>query len=1214
MRDYKLREGFRNDHLSREATPLTGRRTTEGPVDCISQQMQLLCGQMETSLSNPPPSLSLPTQQVKPPPQLAPATANGSCESAGGMAAGTAAAVGAVMSSGMALYLQLVAEAAAAGGGVGSRGGSRGGGGEQQRPAEGSRVWIKMAGYCHWPAVVFSLRYCRKSEVPDLLASYQPGRTLVHFYGTVQQMTPGSHDHVWATQASLSSWTTEREVRLAALKAAARSSKVAAATLAELSGSLGANAASDRGRELERVVQMREVALGQPLGGKGGGGNSGGGGGGGGGRKGGKAQCGGCRESGTQVTCASCRTGFHTLCLPQPDLSPAHMLATAALLSAATTEQTAQPHPIQQQQQRQHLVVAVWICGVCGKQNELKGPVPASVAHRTAAPPREGGGGGAPRGGGRPPGGGWRAGDAAGGASGACGAGTGTGTGTGTGSGGADLSPNSPQLPQPQQQPQVPQHAELLALYEQLVAEDEALEASVAAAAAEAPAIPARDIVQLQPPAAAAAMGATTSAAATAVAVAASSSSSGAVPGGQGSRPPPGTRLWVKTPGYCHWPAVVFSLRYCRKSEVPDLLASYQPGCTLVHFYGEHNHMWLPAEEVALLAAAAADPREEQERREGLMLRLLHPALQQSVVTPGPVWGGAARREVVRVVALREARMAAEEERREQEAWELLLTGAREGAAATAGPPGGGRRGGGGGAPGGSSGAGFGGAGGGRDRDGLGMRAAGGGGEGGVGGWRSRLRVCAACEEPGGQVSCPHCRRAYHTLCLTPRWLSPAFMPPHHPWTCANCGSENEAPQGPQSSGGNQDGSLEAERMGLTPDWIIMAAAFKVFQLPRPTASAPYIRGLLDPCTNSKANPNIPAEKLYDKSDDGLKLSNSWSGYHVILNPEYTSQTQWRFVNRAIDEVENGCVPAVLLLCRNSTDTAYFQRLRPYPRVMLKRTSARFKDYEKTPIGFGIAVFCIAPRGPGRTTLYRRFIDAFGDWGEPNIPIDAAFVSSPAFSELLDRLADHTTRHMRDTWVQCSACRKWRIVPYEVYRLLEDQQRQQQPQLQLQLQDQPHQVASQEEEREAERREGSRDAGTGDDTPPPSAGVPGLGPVPGPGIEAAEAAGGAGAGAGGREAERARAVDRRPLLAGSWTCAQLGSGSGCYRPQSRVEAAGVHYARQRGAPRPPGAHRAAGAGPVDQHQHQHQHQHQRRWRHCPEGGLKGLPGSLVSRL
>ncbi len=61
------------------------------------------------------------------------------------------------------------------------------------------------------------------------------------------------------------------------------------------------------------------------------------------------------------------------------------------------------------------------------------------------------------------------------------------------------------------------------------------------------------------------------------------------------------------------------------------------------------------------------------------------------------------------------------------------------------------------------------------------------------------------------------------------------------------------------------DKEKQVERMGLTPDWIIQATAFKVFQLPPPTPEQPFIRGLLDPCTNSLLAPNIPAEKLYDK-------------------------------------------------------------------------------------------------------------------------------------------------------------------------------------------------------------------------------------------------------------------------------------------------------------------------------------------------------------
>lgn len=115
----------------------------------------------------------------------------------------------------------------------------------------------------------------------------------------------------------------------------------------------------------------------------------------------------------------------------------------------------------------------------------------------------------------------------------------------------------------------------------------------------------------------------------------------------------------------------------------------------------------------------------------------------------------------------------------------------------------------------------------------------------------------------------------------------------------------------------------------------------------------------------------------------------------------------------------------------------------------VRRSSTRFKDYDKTPIGFGVALFCIAKQrtasgsgpgpggaagGPGQglhpqlptpppprptahggaastsvagtggggaggsgdtrvavlepAVLYQRFMDVFADWGEPNIPID----------------------------------------------------------------------------------------------------------------------------------------------------------------------------------------------------------------------------------
>lgn len=43
-------------------------------------------------------------------------------------------------------------------------------------------------------------------------------------------------------------------------------------------------------------------------------------------------------------------------------------------------------------------------------------------------------------------------------------------------------------------------------------------------------------------------------------------------------------------------------------------------------------------------------------------------------------------------------------------------------------------------------------------------------------------------------------------------------------------------------------------------------------------------------CFVLQASPNIPAEVLYDKRDDGLNPENSWAGFYVVLNPAYQAQ------------------------------------------------------------------------------------------------------------------------------------------------------------------------------------------------------------------------------------------------------------------------------------------------------------------------------------
>ena len=277
------------------------------------------------------------------------------------------------------------------------------------------------------------------------------------------------------------------------------------------------------------------------------------------------------------------------------------------------------------------------------------------------------------------------------------------------------------------------------------------------------------------------------------------------------------------------------------------------------------------------------------------------------------------------------------------------------------------------------------------------------------------------------------CMASFHAVCLpvSPPAGTPALasvdLPGGGAWTCPACATHHPPPPTPKP------GATSAiDRQGLTPDWMIEAAV-SVFGLALPSPEVPTIQGLLDPCSNSRVCPNIPAEKIYTKEDDGLRLSNSWAGFHIILNPEFKSAVAWRFVNRAIDEVENREVPAILLITRGSTDTNYYQRLRPYPKVLLRRSAVCFKDYASTPIGFGIVVVLMVRHdSPAASAMTQRFLAAFGGHGEPCAAIDAEFAATPAFAALLTRLREHSDTNTRDHWAQCNVCRAWRRVTREV--------------------------------------------------------------------------------------------------------------------------------------------------------------------------------------
>lgn len=76
----------------------------------------------------------------------------------------------------------------------------------------------------------------------------------------------------------------------------------------------------------------------------------------------------------------------------------------------------------------------------------------------------------------------------------------------------------------------------------------------------------------------------------------------------------------------------------------------------------------------------------------------------------------------------------------------------------------------------------------------------------------------------------------------------------------------------------------------------------------------------LDPCSNSKTAPNVPARCLYTKADDGLVQQ--WSG-RVYMNPPYgPSIGLW--TQKLLAAYASGTIEAGIALVPARTDTAWF--------------------------------------------------------------------------------------------------------------------------------------------------------------------------------------------------------------------------------------------------------------------------------------------------
>ena len=134
----------------------------------------------------------------------------------------------------------------------------------------------------------------------------------------------------------------------------------------------------------------------------------------------------------------------------------------------------------------------------------------------------------------------------------------------------------------------------------------------------------------------------------------------------------------------------------------------------------------------------------------------------------------------------------------------------------------------------------------------------------------------------------------------------------------------------------------------------------------------------LDPCSNSKTDPNVPAREHFTQEDDGL--SHAWHG-RVYMNPPYgRGIAPW--ISKVREEYEAGRVQEAVVLVKSATDTAWFRILsEKYPRCEVAGRLHFSGCSDAAP--FSSTIFYLGER-------VQRFVEVFGGIGVIVAPWPAA--------------------------------------------------------------------------------------------------------------------------------------------------------------------------------------------------------------------------------
>lgn len=128
----------------------------------------------------------------------------------------------------------------------------------------------------------------------------------------------------------------------------------------------------------------------------------------------------------------------------------------------------------------------------------------------------------------------------------------------------------------------------------------------------------------------------------------------------------------------------------------------------------------------------------------------------------------------------------------------------------------------------------------------------------------------------------------------------------------------------------------------------------------------------LDPCSNSKTNPKIPARKYFTKNDNGL--TKSWEGT-VYMNPPYGREIK-DWISKLMEEWEAGKIEGIALVPAR-TDTEWFSQMDAHPWCAIRGRLKFSSNPNSAP--FPSAVFYI-----GRdedVEGIERFVNAFRKHG-----------------------------------------------------------------------------------------------------------------------------------------------------------------------------------------------------------------------------------------